>query len=122
MTKTPSSPPSPNKSWKRFDFSFQNSLRSQCPRVHYHPWCDKCQTLMEWEPPQPIRPMYKRSIPTFGDLKTAVQARSCSQSPFKTQIALQSTIKKVCSTWREEQFARAVAQRCRQLVAREAVC
>src|SRR6266702_944301 len=37
--------------------------------MHYHPWCDDCQTLMEWEQPPPIRQMSAQSIPTFGDLK-----------------------------------------------------
>jgi len=76
---------------------------------------------MEWEPPLPIRPTYKKVILTFGDLKMVVWARSHSQSPFKTQIALQNATKKVCSTWREEQFARAITKRCRWLAVREAV-
>src|SRR6266702_4805360 len=42
---------SPNKSWHQSYSSFQALKRSQCPRVHYHPWCEDCQTLTEWEQP-----------------------------------------------------------------------
>src|SRR6266702_3210776 len=73
--KTSSSPHSPKKSWEQSYSSFQSSTRSQCPRIHYHQWCDDCQTLMEWEPPPPIRPTCKPSTPTFGDLKMAVKEK-----------------------------------------------
>src|SRR6266571_2063988 len=92
-TKISSPLPSPNKSWHQSYSSFQTSTRSQCPRMHYHPWCDDCQTLTTWEQPLPIKPTYKTSIPTFGDLKTAIQVRSRYWSPSKnpsvSQIALQ---------------------------------
>src|SRR6266571_1654426 len=81
----------PSKSWLESNFNSQTSSRSQCPCVHYHPWCDDCQTLMGWEPPQPIKLKSTKSIPPFGDLKMVVQARSHYQSPFTTQIKAQST-------------------------------
>src|SRR6266702_5600240 len=74
--------PSPKKSWEQSYSSFQTSARNQCLRVHYHPWCDDCQTLMEWEQPPPIRQTCTPSIPTFGDLKMAIRERSCYQSLF----------------------------------------
>src|SRR6266571_8296936 len=110
-TRISSPPLSPNKSWHQSYSSFQISKRSQCPRIHYHPWCDDCQTLMEWGQPPPIRQMYTQSIPTFGDLKMATQERSRYQFLFRNPSALQEAVKKVCSTWREEQFTRAVAKR-----------
>src|SRR6266702_1422917 len=90
-TSDPTSPmrtPSPllllSKSWIKSNFNSQTLLRSRCPHVHYHPWCDECQTLMGWEPPQPIKLKFTRSIPPFGDLKMVVQARSHCRSPFRT--------------------------------------
>src|SRR6266702_2151004 len=120
-TRTLSWHPSPKKSWEQSYFSFQTSTRTQCPHVHYHPWCDDCQTLMEWEPLLPISPTRKRLMPTFGDLKRAVQERSCYQSPSGTQTASKNAIKKVCSTWREEQFTKAIAKRSAKMAAREAL-
>src|SRR6266702_421958 len=104
-TRISSSPLLPNRSWHPSYSSFQISKRSQCPRVHYRPWCDDCQTLMEWEQPPPIRQTCKMSIPTFGDLKTVIQGRSRSRSPFTSQKESQIALRKVCSTWRDEQFA-----------------
>src|SRR6266571_8146611 len=75
-TKISSQHPSPNKSWHQSYLSFQTLTRSQCPRMHYHPWCEDCQTLATWEQPLPTKQMYKRPIPTFGDLKMVVQKRS----------------------------------------------
>src|SRR6266702_3204933 len=54
-TRTSLSLPSLKKSWEQSYSSFQTSARNQCPRMHYHPWCDDCQTLMRWEQPPPIR-------------------------------------------------------------------
>src|SRR6266571_5716152 len=110
-TKTSSLPLSPNKSWHQSYLSFQTSTRSQCPRMHYHPWCEDCQTLATWEQPLPTKPMCKTSIPTFGDLKTVIQARSHYRSPSKSPSASQIALRKVCSTWRDEQFAKAAAKR-----------
>src|SRR6266571_3746884 len=112
---------SPNRSWHRSYSSFQISKRSQCPRVHYRPWCEDCQTLMEWEQPPPIRQTCKKLIPTFGDLKTVIQARSRYQSPFTNQRESQTALRKVCSTWRDEQFAKAVAKRSARMAAWEAL-
>src|SRR6266702_1561754 len=112
---------SPNRSWHRSYSSFQISKRSQCPRVHYRPWCEDCQTLMEWEQPPPIRQTYKTPIPTFGDLKTVVRERSRYRSPFASQRESQAALRKVCSTWRDEQFAKAVAKRSARMAAREAL-
>src|SRR6266702_2225599 len=119
--KTSSSLHSPTKSWHQSYSSFQTSTRAQCPRVHYHPWCDECQTQMEWGQPLPIKPTQKKSTMTFGDLKTAIQARSRCQSPSKNQSASQAAIRKVCSLWRDEQFTKAAAKRNAKMAAREAL-
>src|SRR6266581_4086100 len=95
-TRISSPPLSPNRSWHQSYSSFQISKRSQCPRVHYHPWCDDCQTLMEWEQPPPIRQTYKKQIPTFGDLKTVVRERSRYRSPFASQRGSQTALRRVC--------------------------
>src|SRR6266702_1066171 len=120
-TKTSSPLSSPNKSWHQSYSSFQTSTRSQCPRMHYHPWCEDCQTLTIWEQPLPTKPMYKTSIPTFGDRKTVIQARSHCRPPSKNQSVSQTVLQKVCSTWRDKQFAKAAAKRSMQMVAQEAV-
>src|SRR6266702_4250455 len=121
LTKTSLPPLLPNRSWHQSYSSFQISKRSQCPRVHYHPWCDDCQTLMEWEQPPPIRQTCKMPIPTFGDLKTVIRERSRFRSPFTSQRESQIALRKVCSTWRDEQFAKAVAKRSARMAAREAL-
>src|SRR6266702_268205 len=120
-TRISSPPLSLNRSWHRSYSSFQISKRSQCPRVHYRPWCEDCQTLMEWEQPPPIRQTCKKLILTFGDLKTVIRARSRYQSPFTSQRESQTALRKVCSTWRDEQFAKAVAKRSARMAAREAL-
>ncbi len=120
LTKTFSSLPSPSKSWEQSYSSFQTSARSQCPHIHYHPWCDDCQTLMAWEQPPPIRQTCKQSTPTFGDLKMAIWEKSRYQSLFRT-TRTQDAIRKVCSTWRDEQFARAVTKRSARMAAWEAL-
>src|SRR6266702_6776894 len=120
-TKTSSLLPSLNKSWEQSYSSFQTLARSQCPCVHYHPWCDDCQTLMAWEQPPPIRQTYKRSIPTFEDLKMATWEKSRYQSLFGNPSRTQQAIMKVCSTWREEQFARAITKRSAKMAAWEAL-
>src|SRR6266702_1991859 len=122
-TKTSSLLCSPSKSWEQSYSSFQTSTQAQCPHVHYHPWCNNCQTLMEWEPPLPISAKRKQSMLTFGDLKTVVRERSrCQSHSGNRGTALsQSTIQKVCSTWREEQFARAIVKRSAKLAAWEAL-
>src|SRR6266702_5535532 len=91
-------PPLPNKSWHQSYSSFQTSTRSQCPRVHYHPWCEECQTLTTWEQPPLTKQKCKRPIPTFGDLKTVVQEKSHCRSLFANQSASQTALQKVCST------------------------
>ena len=120
-TRTSSLHPSLNKSWHQSYSSFQTSTRSQCPHMHYHPWCDDCQTLTTWEQPQPIKQTYKTSMPTFGDLKTVVWERSHYRSPSKNPSVSQIVLQRVCSTWRDEQFARAVAKRSAKMAAREAL-
>src|SRR6266702_2945454 len=113
--------PSPKKSWEQSYSSFQTSARSQCPHIHYHPWCDDCQTLTEWEQPPPIRQTCKMPIPTFGDLKMVIREKSRFRSPFTNQRESQIVLRKVCSTWRDEQFAKAVAKRSARMAAREAL-
>src|SRR6266702_2098199 len=77
---TPARTPSPllllSKSWSESNYSSQMSKWMQCPRMHYHPWCGDCQTLMGWEPPQPIKPKCSKQIPSFGSLKKTVEARA----------------------------------------------
>src|SRR6266702_4159523 len=114
-------PHSPNKSWHQSYSSFQTSTRAQCPHVHYHPWCDECQTLMDWGQPPLIKPTYKPSIPTFGDLKTIVREKSRCQFLSKNQSASQAAIRRVCSQWRDKQFAKAVARRSAKMAAQEAL-
>src|SRR6266702_841334 len=121
LTRISSPLPSPNKSWHQSYSSFQTLTRSQCPRVHYHPWCEDCQTLTTWEQPLPTKLKYKTSILTFGDLKTVIQAKSCYRSPSGNLSVSQAAIWKVCSTWRDEQFAKAVAKRSAKMAAREAL-
>ncbi len=120
-TRTSSSLPSLNKSWHQSYSSFQTSTRSQCPRVHSHPWCKECQTLTIWGQPLPTKLTPKTSMPTFGDLKTAVQARSHYQSPSGNLSTSQTALWKVCSTWRDEQFAKAISRRSAKMAAWEAL-
>src|SRR6266702_1211735 len=120
-TRASSSPLSPNKSWHQSYSSFQTSTRSQCPCVHYHPWCDECQTLTIWEQPPLTKQTCKKLIPTFGDLRTVIRERSRYQSPSWSLSASQTALRKVCSTWRDEQFARAVAKRSAKMAAWEAL-
>src|SRR6266702_3373216 len=120
-TRTPLLLHSPNRSWHQSYTSFQTSTRSQCPRMHYRPWCEDCQTLTLWGPPPLTKQTCKRSIPTFGDLKTVVRKGSRYRSPFMDQSASQTVLQKVCSTWRDEQFAKAVAKRSAKMAAQEAL-
>src|SRR6266702_4877403 len=120
-TRTSSSHPSPNKSWHQSYSSFQTSARSQCPHVHYHPWCDNCQTLTAWGPLLPTNPTCKTPILTFGDLKKVMWEKSRCQSLSKKSNASQTALQKVCSTWRDDQLRRAIMRHCAKLAAREAV-
>src|SRR6266702_3964912 len=121
LTRTSSSHPSPSKSWEQSYSSFQTSSRLQCPRVHYHPWCEDCLTQTEWEQPLPISQTSKTPTPTFGELKMAVREKSLYQSRFATQTGMHKTVHKICSRWRDEIFARAVARRSAKMAAREAL-
>src|SRR6266702_6047025 len=120
-TKTSLQPPSPSKKWRRSYLSSQASSRLQCSRVHYHQWCEDCLTQTEWEQPPLISPTRKTPIPTFGELRTATREKSLYQSRFATQTVEHKLIQKICSRWRDEQFAKAVAKRSAVLAAREAV-
>ena len=91
---------SPKKSWLESEKSSQNLRQYQCPCVHYHPYCDKCQTLMEWEPPLPIRPILKPSIMSFGTLKQ----KTCCWCLPEWRLKKAKEMKKVCLEWRQEQF------------------
>src|SRR6266702_3804588 len=121
LMRTSSPPLSLNKSWHQSYLSFQTSTRSQCPHVHYHPWCEDCQTLAIREQPLPTKLTCKTLIPTFGDLKTVIQARSRYRSLSESPSASQTALKKVCSMWRDEQFAKAVAKRSAKMAAWEAL-
>src|SRR6266702_1765283 len=61
--------PSLRKSWLEYERSSQTSRRRQCSRVHYHPYCKRCQTLVGWEPHQLTKLTPKRLIMSFGRLK-----------------------------------------------------
>src|SRR6266702_1685856 len=113
--------PSLNKSWHQSYSSFQTLTQSQCPHMHYHPWCEECQTLTTWEQPLLIKQTCKKSMPTFGDLKTVIRERSRYRSPSGTLSASQTALRKVCSMWRDEQFARAVAKRSAKMAVQEAL-
>src|SRR6266702_860553 len=119
--RTSSPLPLPNKSWHQSYSSFQALTRSQCPRVHYHPWCEECQTLTEWEQPLLTKQTCKRPILTFGDLKMVIRARSRYRSPSMNLSASQTALRKVCSTWRDEQFAKAITRRSAKMAAWEAL-
>ena len=110
----------PSKRWSESNFNFLMSQRMQCPHMHYHPWCNECQTLMEWEPPQPIRLTSSKSIPTFGQLKKAV--RMHCQCHFEWWHQQRYLTKRACLEWREEQFQHAMVKRATQLAAQEAQC
>src|SRR6266702_4979733 len=115
------SPPSLNKSWEQSYSSFQTSSRLQCPRMHYHQWCEDCLTQMEWEQPPCISQMSKMPTPTFGELKMAVREKSLYQSRFATQTGMHKTVHKICSWWKDELFAKAVTRRSATMAAREAL-
>src|SRR6266571_3594296 len=106
--------PSPRKSWLEYGRSSQISRRRQCNHVHYHPYCERCQTLMGWEPHQLTKPTPKRLIMSFGRLK-----EYCESLPAWGERQPQSPAK-VSLQWREEQFARAVWKRNAAKAAREA--
>src|SRR6266702_8208419 len=89
--------------------------------MHYHPWCDECLTQTEWEPLPCTNPTRKTPIPTFGELKTATREKSLYLSHFATHSAMHKTVHKICSRWKDEQFARAAARRNAKLAAWEAL-
>src|SRR6266571_5739366 len=114
-TRTNSPLPSPRKSWLEYERSSQTSRRRQCSRVHYHPYCERCQTLVGWRPHQLTKPTPKCLIMSFGKLK-----EYCESLPAWGEQQPQSP-KKVSLQWREEQFARAVVKRNAEKAAREAL-
>src|SRR6266702_6173034 len=114
-TKTNSLLPSPRKSWLKYERSSQTSRQRQCSRVHYHPYCKRCQTLVGWEPHQLTKPTPKRLIMSFGKLR-----EYCESLPARGEPQPQSP-KKVSVQWREEQFAQAVHKRNAAKVAQEAL-
>src|SRR6266702_1816555 len=116
-----SSHPLPSKSWEQSYSSFQTSSRCQCPRMHYHQWCEDCLTQTEWEQPLPISQTSKTRILTFGELKTGVREKSLYQSRFATQTGMHKTVHKICSRWRDKLFAKAVAKRSAKMAVREAL-
>jgi len=74
---------------------------------------------MAWEQPLPIKLKHKTPMRPFGELRMAVREKSRYQSLFKNPEL--SPIMKVCSTWREEQFARAIAKRSTKMAAQAAL-
>src|SRR6266702_4013378 len=117
MSKTRMSSPLPlqRKSWLEYKRSSQTSRCNQCPSIHYHPYCDACQTLMGWEPHQLTKPTPKHLIMSFGRLK-----EYCESLPTWRELQVQSP-KKISMQWREEQFARAMYKRNTAKAAREAL-
>src|SRR6266702_6976210 len=87
--------------------------------MQYHPWCDDCQTLMEWEPPKPTRPTSNKLILTFGQLKKAVKTHC--QCHFEWQHKQRYLTKRACLEWREEQFQHTMAKQVAHLAAQEAL-
>src|SRR6266702_3167005 len=114
-TRTSSPLPSPRKNWLEYERSSQTSRRRRCQRVHYHPYCERCQTLMDWEPHRLTKPTPKRLIMSFGKLK-----EYCKSLPAWGERQPQSP-QKISLQWREEQFARAVYKRNGAKAAREAL-
>src|SRR6266702_978110 len=114
-TRTNSPLPSRRKSWLEYKRSSQTSRRQRCACVHYHPYCERCQTLVGWEPHQLTKPTPKRLIMSFGKLK-----EYCESLPAWKELQPQ-TPKKISIQWREEQFAQAVYKRNTVKVAWEAL-
>src|SRR6266702_2512521 len=114
-TRTNSPRPSLRESWLEYGRSSQTSRRHRCSNVHYHPYCERCQTLMGWEPHRLTKPTPKHLIMSFGKLK-----EYCKSLPTWEGLKAQSP-KKISTQWREEQFARAVYKRNGTKVAREAL-
>src|SRR6266702_286891 len=114
-TRTSSPLPLPKKSGLEIERSSQTSRRRHCRRVHYHPYCERCQTLMGWEPHRLTKPTPKRLIMSFGRLK-----EYCESLPAWGERQPQSP-QKISLQWREEQFARAIYKRNGAKVAREAL-
>src|SRR6266571_2432217 len=114
-TRTNSPLPLLRKSWLEYERSSQTSRRQHCRHIHYHHYCERCQTLVDWEPHQLTKPTPKCLIMSFGKLK-----EYCESLPAKGERLPQSP-KKVSLQWREEQFARAVYKRNAGKVAREAL-
>src|SRR6266571_3602534 len=114
-TKTNSPLPSLRKSWLEYKRSSQTSRRRHCKHIHYHPYCERCQTLMDWEPHRLTKPTPKHLIMSFGKLK-----EYCESLPAWGEQQPQSP-KKISIQWREEQFARAVYKRNGAKAAREAL-
>src|SRR6266702_3667010 len=98
-TKTNSPLPLRRRSWLEYEGSSQTSRRRQCNLVHYHPYCERCQTLVGWEPHRLTKPTSRNWMMSFGKLK-----EYCESLPAwgKTQS---QELKKISLQWREEQFA-----------------
>ncbi len=97
--------PLPKESWLEYKKHSQNQWQAQCPHVHYLPYCDKCQTLMGWEPPLPIKPTPKHLIISFGKLKEYCGCHHIWREQEYQQM------KKTCQQWKEEQFVQAAYKR-----------
>src|SRR6266702_4288005 len=90
-TKTNLLLPSQRKSWHKYERSSQTSRQQHCPRMHYHLYCDSCQTLMGWEPHRLTKPTPKCLITSFGKLKEYCESLPAweewkGQSPKKVSI------------------------------------
>ena|SRR6266702_2531206 len=92
-TKISLSLPSLKKSWEQSYGSFQTSTQNQCLHMHYHPWCNDCQTLMEWEPLPPIspkcKPLMSRMRFHVTDRQQSASRRHARKNGSRTRMALQ---------------------------------
>src|SRR6266702_2840921 len=89
----------------------QTQRRRQCPLVHYHPLCTTCKTLI---PEYCILgdPSVEQKSIDFSTLSQAVKipANPCPcLRGYRLQMELKT--RRMWMSWRDEQFARAVAER-----------
>src|SRR6266702_4878065 len=91
----------------------------QCPRVHYHPSCTTCKTLIP-EFCTPNDPSVEPKLINFSTLSQAITtpAPSClCLQGYRMQMELKA--RKLWKTWRDEQFAQAAEERRERMRVRE---
>src|SRR6266702_4515067 len=96
----------------------QTQRRRQCPLVHYHPLCTTCKTLIPEYCILGDPSVEQKSI----DFSTLSQAVTTPANPcpclrgYRSQMELKT--RQVWTSWRDEQFARAAADRREKRTAR----